>query len=115
GVAERLVAYGCNVAFEPDELTLLWRKLVMLAPMALTTTAGRRSIGEVRSDPELSARLEGVTREACAVATAEGATVDAEQTVTMLRNFPPGLRSSMQKDAAAGRPPELDAIGGPIL
>jgi 2-dehydropantoate 2-reductase len=25
------------------------------------------------------------------------------------------MRSSMQKDVAAGRPPELDAIAGPIL
>jgi ketopantoate reductase len=27
----------------------------------------------------------------------------------------PGGRSSMQKDVAAGNPPELDAIAGPIL
>jgi 2-dehydropantoate 2-reductase len=25
------------------------------------------------------------------------------------------MRSSMQKDVAAGRPPELDAIAGPII
>jgi 2-dehydropantoate 2-reductase len=29
--------------------------------------------------------------------------------------LPPLMRSSMQKDVAAGRPPELDAIAGPIL
>ena len=29
--------------------------------------------------------------------------------------LPDGMRSSMQKDAAAGRPIELDAIGGTIL
>jgi len=29
--------------------------------------------------------------------------------------MPPGMRSSMQKDLAAGRPLELDAIAGPII
>ena len=30
-------------------------------------------------------------------------------------SMPDGMRSSMQKDRAAGRPLELDAIAGPIL
>jgi 2-dehydropantoate 2-reductase len=33
----------------------------------------------------------------------------------MLEGAPAGMRSSMQKDAAAGRPIELDAIGGTVL
>ena len=33
----------------------------------------------------------------------------------LLDRLPDGMRSSMQKDAAAGRPIELDAIGGTIL
>ena len=33
----------------------------------------------------------------------------------MLEAAPAETRSSMQKDVAAGRPPELDAIAGPIL
>ena len=32
-----------------------------------------------------------------------------------LDSLHPGMRSSMQKDVAAGNPPELDAIAGPIL
>jgi ketopantoate reductase len=32
-----------------------------------------------------------------------------------LVQLPPTLKSSMQKDVAAGLPPELDAIAGPIL
>ena len=101
--------------FEADETSLLWRKLVMLAPMALNTTAAGKSVGELWADPESSRRFEESAREACAVARAMGAHVDAEETVRMLRGFPGTLRSSMQKDVAAGRPPELDAIAGPIL
>jgi 2-dehydropantoate 2-reductase len=115
GVAETLTRFGCSAGFEADEVTLLWRKLVLLAPMALNTTAARSSVGELRADPERNRRFEESAREACAVAVAEGARIEVEQTLTMLRGFPGSLRSSMQKDVAAGRPPELDAIGGPIL
>jgi len=112
---ERLTRFGCVCRFEADETTLLWRKLVMLAPMALATTASGRAVGELWSDPAWSGRFEAAAREACAVARALGAQVQVEETVTMLRGFPATLRSSMAKDVAAGRPPELDAIAGPIL
>ncbi len=114
-VAEILTGFGCGCRFEADELTLLWRKLVMLAPMALNTTAARRTVGELWADPEWSKRVEAAAREACAVALALGAAIDVEATLGMLRSLPGTLRSSMQKDVAAGRPPELDAIAGPIL
>jgi len=113
--AELLSRFGCGTSFDPDELTLLWRKLVLLAPMALNTTAAGRNVGGLRADPEWAGRLEQAAREACAVAVAEGAKLDAGKTLAMLATFPDSLRSSMQKDVAAGRPPELDAIGGPIL
>jgi 2-dehydropantoate 2-reductase len=35
--------------------------------------------------------------------------------VAILERVPDTMRSSMQKDAAAGRPIELDAIGGAVL
>ena len=115
GVVEILSRFGCACAFEADEITLLWRKLVLLAPMALNTTAAGRSVGELRADADWARRFEQTTREACSVAAAEGARVDVDQTLATLRGFPGSLRSSMQKDVAAGRPPELDAIAGPIL
>ena len=114
-VAEILKAFGCTVTFEQDERTLLWRKLAVLAPMALTTTASSKSIGEIRADPTWQARLEAAVREAGAVATADGAAISVDQTLAFLNGTPPTLRSSMQKDVAAGRTPELDAIGGPVI
>ena len=48
-------------------------------------------------------------------ATADGVELDEAATVARLRDLVPDtMRSSMQ-DAAAGRPIELDAIGGTIL
>ena len=54
-------------------------------------------------------------REACAVAMAEGAKVDAESVLAGMMKMPANMRSSMQKDVERGNSPELDAIAGPIL
>ena len=107
--------FGCECNFVDDERTLLWSKLAMLAPLALSTTAAKVPFGDVMNDPARAALLEACVREACAVAKADGASVDPDALLKMLRGVQPGMRSSMQKDLAAGNPLELDAIGGPIV
>jgi 2-dehydropantoate 2-reductase len=114
-VADALGALGCRCELAEDEATLLWQKLVMLGPLALCTTAADRDLGGVRDDARWRAALEAAVREACDAAVADGARVDVEDTLALVLRMPPGLRSSMQKDVAAGRPPEVDAIGGAIL
>src|SRR5215207_3217516 len=104
---------GCEV--RDNETTMLWSKLCFLAPFALATTALEGSLGFVRADAGRWASLEQCINEACAVGVAEGAMVAPEPILTALEGLPNGFRSSMQKDVAAGRVPELDAIAGPIL
>src|SRR5215204_6328595 len=104
---------GCEV--QDDETTMLWSKLCFLAPFALATTASEGSLGVVRADADRWASLEQCVYEACAVGVSEGAMVAPEPILTALEGMPNGFRSSMQKDVAAGRVPELDAIAGPIL
>jgi len=41
--------------------------------------------------------------------------VDRQKILATLESLPATMRSSMQKDVSAGRIPELDAIGGPII
>jgi 2-dehydropantoate 2-reductase len=110
-----LSRFGFECAFVEDEATLLWSKLVFLAPVALATAANRSPIGPVRSDPAKLARLEAAVREACAVAAAERATVDAAAVLARIHTLPEGTRSSMEKDVAAGNALELEAIAGPVL
>ena len=110
-----LTAFGGAVTFEADEVSLLWRKLAMLAPFALTTSALGGTIGEVRDSPPWRARFLDCVGEACQVARGLGAEGDEAAVVKAFEGFPAGMRSSMSKDVAAGRPPELDAIAGPIL
>src|SRR5215208_5449350 len=104
---------GCEVS--EDEVTVLWSKLCFLAPFALATTASGQPVGVVRSDPGWWTRLEGCVKEACTVGVAEGAKVAPKPILETLEGAPEDFRSSMQKDVAAGRPPELEAVAGPIL
>ncbi|HEX2739531.1 MAG TPA: 2-dehydropantoate 2-reductase [Rubrobacter sp.] len=114
-LCEELRGAGLGCEVQDDEVTMLWSKLCFLAPFALATTASEGSLGVVRSDAGRWASLEECVYEACAVGVAEGARVAPEPILTTLEGLPDGLRSSMQKDVAAGRVPELDAISGPIL
>jgi 2-dehydropantoate 2-reductase len=115
-LAAELRAAGIEVSVAPDEPTLLWEKLVFLAPLALTTTALGAPVGAVQADPEWRARLERCHDEAVSVGLAAGATLDAAEIRRRFTGFSGGeMRTSMQKDFDAGRPLELDAIGGAIL
>jgi 2-dehydropantoate 2-reductase len=112
---DQLQQIGFACRFIDDEPTLMWGKLVFLAPFALTTTAADKAIGEIMSDAQWRAKGEACVREACAVAVAEGAKVDAEKVLAGVAAMPATMRSSMQKDVEQHNAPELDAIAGPIL
>jgi 2-dehydropantoate 2-reductase len=112
---EQLQQFKFTCPLIEHEPTLLWGKLAFLAPIALTTTAAGAATGQVAADPHWREQLELCVREACAVATADGAQVDPDIGIAAFRSLPPGMRSSMQKDVEQGKPPELDAIAGPIL
>lgn len=114
-LADEVRSAGLSCEVVEDEPSLLWSKLAFLAPLALTTTAMGAPLGDVRRDPRWRARLEACVREACAAADIDGARIDRNAILALLDGAPEGMRSSMQKDVEAGRQPELDAIGGPIL
>jgi 2-dehydropantoate 2-reductase len=101
---------------ERSEAQVMWSKLVRLNALACTTSAHDKLLGEIRSTPELRADLVATIEEACAVGRAEGAEdVDPRKALSELERAHDTLGSSMQRDIAAGRPPELDAIPGAIL
>lgn len=111
--ADLLRHAGLGVALRTDETAMLWDKLAFLAPFALLTTRYRTAVGTVRSErrPELLAVLDEIT----AVARAAGAPVTTETVLSFFDRAPETMKSSMQRDAEAGRPLELDAIGGAVL
>ncbi|MET8541752.1 2-dehydropantoate 2-reductase [Kitasatospora sp. NPDC004799] len=111
--AERLRHAGPDVTLRADETAMLWSKLSFLAPFALLTTRHASGIGTVRT--EHRAELLAVLDEIGAVTRAIGAPADAQALLDSFDRVPGTMKSSMQRDVEAGRPTELDAIGGAVL
>jgi 2-dehydropantoate 2-reductase len=114
-LATRLEEAEIPVRIGPSEAQIMWGKLVRLNALALTTSATGRPIGFIRSDPEWRPLLVACLEEAAAVARADGATILAGDALAELDDAHAELGSSMQRDIAAGREPELDAIPGSVL
>jgi 2-dehydropantoate 2-reductase len=120
-LASTLVVAGISACVGDSEPQVMWSKLVRLNALACTTSAFDKLLGEIRSTPELRAELVGAIEEGCVVAQAEGALIPTGDPLVPARVLGEltaahaTLGSSMQRDIAAGRPPELDAIPGSVL
>jgi 2-dehydropantoate 2-reductase len=104
---------GLTVTVRDNEPAVLWEKVAFLAPLALLTTHAAAPVGTIRTDRR--ADLEAVIKEVATVAAAAGGPVDPAVVLGMFDRVSGDLKSSMQRDAEAGRPLELDAIGGAVL
>lgn len=114
-VAAELRAAGIPADVGDDEAAVMWSKLTRLVALAISTSAAETTLGGVRASPRWNAALDGLVRETAAVATAEGAPTDLEESRAEVADVHDGFRSSMQRDLEAGRTPELDAIAGAVL
>jgi 2-dehydropantoate 2-reductase len=114
-LALTLTEAGVPARVGDSEPQVMWSKLVRLNALACTTSAFDRLLGEIRSTPELRAELVGAIEEGRAVALAEGASIASGDPLGELSAAHATLGSSMQRDIAAGREPELDAIPGAVL
>lgn len=111
----------CDVLINADvdvhvcdgEAAILWGKLSFLAPLALLTTAHSARAGTIRTVHR--DELIKVVAEVATVARAEGVSVDDGVVLALLDSVPETMQSSMQRDLAAGRPIEVEAIGGAIV
>lgn len=108
-----LAAAGPTVRVVDDEAATLWAKMSFLAPFALLTTRYGVPLGEVRTRHRKE--LTALVTETAAVSRACGGPADPAVSLARYDAFPPDTKSSMQRDAEAGRPLELDAIGGALL
>ncbi len=112
-LAEAFAAAGPATRVLEDETAALWAKMSFLAPFALLTTRYGLPLGDIRTRhrDELTALVE----ETAAISHACGGPADPAQALARYDAFPPSTKSSMLRDAVAGRPLELDAIGGALL
>jgi 2-dehydropantoate 2-reductase len=114
-VAAMLEAAELTVAIGDSERRVMWSKLVRLNALASTTSAADEQLGFIRCNPVWREALLACVHETAAVANADGGRVDSAATISELENAHASLGSSMQRDIAAGRTPELDAIQGSVL
>ena len=114
-LAGTLEAAGVPALIGPGEAQILWSKLVRLTALACTTSASDQPIGFIRTNPQWRRTLEACVQEAAAVANADGAQLDPAGPLGELEAAHAELGSSMRRDIAAGREPELDAIAGSVL
>ncbi|MDP9429781.1 MAG: 2-dehydropantoate 2-reductase [Actinomycetota bacterium] len=112
-LAHALQQASLDVRVTEDEGAILWGKLNFLAPLALLTTDEGAPAGVVRERRRED--LVAVIAEVAAVARAEGAPADEHGVLQFFDQVPASMQSSMQRDVAAGRPTELDAIGGAVV
>jgi 2-dehydropantoate 2-reductase len=113
-----LAEAGIVVTVTSDIRTELWSKLVVNA--AINPLAAIASVpnGRLVRDKRLLEVMDAVSREAIAVAKAEGAKVDAEELrrrIALVAKRTAANRGSMLQDLDRGRRTEVDAIVGPIV
>jgi 2-dehydropantoate 2-reductase len=113
--AATMEAAGVPVRILDSEAQAMWEKLVRLNALACTTSAWDLPLGPIRETPELRDQLVACVEEAAGVARADGASIDPVNTMAELDDAHASLTTSMQRDIAAGRAPELDAIPGSVL
>jgi 2-dehydropantoate 2-reductase len=111
----RLTAAGFDIGIGDSEAQVLWSKLVRLNALSAVTSASGLALGEILDDPDWSVRLRRAVVEGAIVAAAEGATIDPAKVMSLFAQDHPTLSSSMARDIAGGREPELDAIAGAVL
>ncbi|MFB9902341.1 ketopantoate reductase family protein [Allokutzneria oryzae] len=100
----------------PDPVTVLWRKLAMLLPLALATTAADGPLGVVRRTPETRELMRSAARELCAVAAAQAVSLRPEDSIAVLDALPGRTDTSLHRDVVAGvQPTELAALTDPVL
>lgn len=115
GAADLLRDAGFEVRAGESEPAVLWEKSVRLAPLAAATAISQQTLGQLRSDGSWRSILEAAVAEACAIAAADGVSLNAAAQWEILDTMPASVTTSTARDAAAGRPTELDAILGAVV
>lgn len=109
----RAAGIECTVNSDPDQV--LWRKLILLVPLALATTAADGPVGVVRRDEPLRELMRDSARQLCALAAARGVAIDPAEALAALDDLPGRTDTSLHRDVAAGRDSELAALTRPLL
>lgn len=111
---------GCDAYWRKDDVyKFLWKKVIVNSTVNTVCAVLRLKIAEVENDPFGQALFHGVIREACAVATAKGTPLSAEDfiahdhadIVTNIGDYYPSMAQDMLFNK---RQTEIDVLNGKI-
>jgi 2-dehydropantoate 2-reductase len=109
---------GVNAQQSADVRRELWRKYVLVAPLAGVSCLVRAPTRVVRSEPDIRALFADAMREVHALARASGVDVEAdlvEKHLALVDSMSPQHTVSTLLDLRAGRRLELDAFQGTVV
>ncbi|MGD8331795.1 MAG: 2-dehydropantoate 2-reductase, partial [Acidobacteriota bacterium] len=106
-----------DVVGSPDIVAEIWKKMLFFAPVSGVGSLTGAPIGEFRADPKGRDLLVAAIAEVAEVARALAVDLPqdaAERALAFIDTIPAEGTSSMQRDFAAGRPTELEALSGEL-
>jgi 2-dehydropantoate 2-reductase len=109
---------GLRTDASADIQSVLWTKLVFIAPTSAVGAATRSTIDAFRAVPEARAVMIAAMDETVAVGRARGAALGDDvvgKTVSWVDGLSAGSTSSMHRDIVGGRPSELDVQIGAVV
>ena len=101
----------------PEIEKVLWEKFVLLVAVSATTAITRKTIGVVRTDPDLRWLLETVMREVWTLGRKRGVALADDlvaKTLAQADTFTPDMRASMAADLEAGGKLEAPWLSGAV-
>ena len=114
---EALTDAGVSAPATDDIEHDLWSKFALFSAVSGVTAAGRCTIADITSTPELGALFRNVMGETAALGRARGVALgDDIETKTWERaqTLPPNMRASTAIDLENGRPLEIEWVSGAV-
>lgn len=108
---------GINAVLKPDVRGEIWRKFLLLAPMASLSAMTRVRLGQIRAQPATWALAETGMREVAAVAAAEGVALsedDIARTLGFVAGMPETWQASTLIDLEQGKRLEVEWLAGAV-
>jgi 2-dehydropantoate 2-reductase len=119
---ERFVALanagGIETKLSADIRLELWRKLLLMAPMAALSAMTRLPLARIREHAETWRLASEGMREVVAVANAEGVALtdaDVDKTLAFVMGMSPTWKASLTFDLEQGRPLEVEGLSGVVV
>jgi 2-dehydropantoate 2-reductase len=108
---------GIETTLSPDIRREIWRKFLLLAPMASLSAMTRAPLGAIRAHAETWALAEMGMREVAAVAAAEGVALsenEMAETLAFVSGMPETWQASTLIDLQQGRRLEVEWLAGTV-